>query len=373
METPFAISILQLLHDYLSAPYPLPYSNERSIFLAQRCIDDLSSLNYQPGFYTRSLIERQWDSLDTTKKLSLVLQRYRYDFINEKKIDPDVGSLYPVVAQIEITSRCNYRCQFCYQTDTTFSSKDSPFQGDILLEDWFTLIDEANEAIPFLIIASRGEPTLHPHFSEILSYAQGKFLDFKINTNASLLNDVSILSILECCTTVHFSIDSADPSDYALLRVNGDFRNVVKRIKRFNELRDIHPRNSIVRTHASGVNFRPDLQDEDLYKSQLQDLVDGASFVPYTPWNSSYSNLTNEIVVPCNLLALQQYVWFDGTYGACDIDYKNNLISTNNKIDLLSGQGLLHAWKSPELSALRAAHVDGDRQKLTPCSGCTYV
>jgi len=373
MHTPFVVKVLELLKQFLLNPYYLPYSSNRSATLAQRCADDLSSLSYIPGFYTESLIQRQWNSLSTADKLSLVLQRYRYDQINDKKADPDDGALYPVVVQIEITSRCNYRCQFCYQTDPTFSSKDSLYQGDITLESWFTLIDEAVEQIPFLIIASRGEPTLHPCFNEILAYARGKFLDFKINTNASLLNEVTIKSILDSCTTVHFSIDSADPTAYALLRVNGDLRNVIKRIKTFNKLREQHSRQSIIRTHASGVYFRTDIQDEDAFKSQLQNLVDGASFVPYTPWNSSYSNSANGIDAPCTILALQQYVWFDCTYGACDIDYKNKLISSNNKINLLSGEGLLRAWQSPQMLALRAAHSDGGRQGLTPCSGCTYV
>jgi organic radical activating enzyme len=365
-------AITEELASYLEDPFDLPYSGENSHALAARCLKDIKNEKYRPSFYSYSLLLRNRSSSSKKDMISLILQRYRYDIINQKGLDPDGKNQYPVAIQIEITSRCNYRCKFCYQTDATFSSKESKYQGDISYVNWTRLIDECCGSIPFLIIASRGEPTLHPEFSEIISYAKGKFLDFKLNTNASLLNEQSIHSILDACTTVHFSIDSADKKGYEYLRVNGKLENVLKRIHLFNERRKHHPRKDIIRTHASGVRYDPLIQNEQEHRSVLESYVDGSSFVPYTPWDSSYTNPANSLTTPCNLLRLQQYVWFDCTYGACDIDYKNNLINSNNAVDLSTGIGLRSAWNSPEMVAVRNKHNQGGRQCLNPCSGCTY-
>ena len=358
------------LEDYLSNPTEIPYST-LAVDLGKSCLQGLKSKDYIQSFYTCSLLDRRQD-LDPQRRIALILQRYRYDIINEFHRDPCKESEYPVVAQIEVTSRCNYRCTFCYQSDSSFSSKDSPFQGDMRLEVWKKLIDEAHNNIPFLIIASRGEPTLHPQFNEFMEYAKDKFLDFKINTNASLLEKEKINSILDSATTVHFSIDSASEEIYPTLRINGNLKNVQKRIKLFNEIRSSHARKTIVRTHASGVFYSEDIQNEKEYTDQLSSLVDGASFVPYTPWDSTYQNKPNKISTPCNLLNLQQYIWYDGSFGGCDIDYKSTLIDKDKFINLESGIGLKSAWRSEQLMNLREAHQSGERQKITPCSGCEY-
>ena len=48
-----------------------------------------------------------------------------------------------------------------------------------------------------ITLASRGEPTLHPKLPEMLEYASGKFLEVKLNTNATRLDEKVIRKILE--------------------------------------------------------------------------------------------------------------------------------------------------------------------------------
>ena len=58
-----------------------------------------------------------------------LISRYYYD-ISATPLDPSLVNFeYPPLLQIEISSRCNYRCVFCYQTDNTFSAKDSQHMG----------------------------------------------------------------------------------------------------------------------------------------------------------------------------------------------------------------------------------------------------
>ena len=73
------------------------------------------------------------------------------------------------------------------------------------------IIDEASDLnIKALTLGSRGEPTMHPNFSEMIEYInkKGNFLEVKINTNASFLTEKLSHSILK--NNVHFLIISAD-------------------------------------------------------------------------------------------------------------------------------------------------------------------
>ena len=67
--------------------------------------------------------------------------------------------------------------------------------------------------------------------SKMLEYTIGKFLNLKINTNASLLDEEKIHAILSGgVKTLVISADAADIETYKRLRVNG---NLEKSFKKF--------------------------------------------------------------------------------------------------------------------------------------------
>ena len=81
-----------------------------------------------------------------------LLSRFYYDLcISGEKVILD----YPPLLQIEIASKCNYKCVFCYQTDQTFSDPKSGFMGFMDFILFKNLIDEIEGNIPYLTFASR--------------------------------------------------------------------------------------------------------------------------------------------------------------------------------------------------------------------------
>ena len=160
-----------------------------------------------------------------------LISRYYYDISTNTPLDPSLVILNITITQIEISSRCNYGCVFCYQTDNTFSAKDSQHMGFMEMAMFKKIIDESVGNIPYITFASRGEPTMHPEFTEMLDYCKGKFLDVKINTNASLLTSNKNEAILDTCDTVVFSIDTPDKKDYPKFRVNGDFERTINNMR----------------------------------------------------------------------------------------------------------------------------------------------
>ena len=102
------------------------------------------------------------------------------------------------------------------------------FMGTMKLELFKDIIDQAHKNVEFISLASRGEPLVCKDIDKMLEYTTGKFLNLKINTNASLLNEKSIHAILSGGKTVVFSADAADEDLYAKLRVNGNLKCIKK-------------------------------------------------------------------------------------------------------------------------------------------------
>ena len=90
--------------------------------------------------------------------------------------------------------------------------------GTMQLKTFKKIIDEVEEKFNLMTLASRGEPLVSKDINEMLKYTAGKFLNLKINTNASLLNEEKIHAILSSgVKTLVFSADAADPELYKKL------------------------------------------------------------------------------------------------------------------------------------------------------------
>ena len=133
---------------------------------------------------------------------------------------------------------CNYRCVFCYETDKTFTRKSAGFMGHMTLATFKRVVDQAAGRVEFLSLASRGEPLLCPEIVPMLAYTRGKFLNLKMNTNASLLEEEEAHAILQSgIKTLVFSADAAAEPLYSKLRVGGKLEKVLANIERFQKIR----------------------------------------------------------------------------------------------------------------------------------------
>ena len=295
------------------------------------------------------------------KLLRYIVYRYKYYvYPLIYKIDD-----YPPCLQIEPTSICNFRCVMCYQSDKSFSSKSNGFMSYMNMDLFKKIIDEIEGKIEAVTFASRGEPTLHRFLPEMLDYCYGKFLGLKINTNASMLNEKMIHSMLSSdLQTIVFSIDAADKETYEKIRVNGKFEYIIKNLKLFKKIREKNYSKSKHIVKISGVKILKNQNINDVNKF-WNDYADATAFVPYTPWQSSYSNPVNNHKHPCEELWQRMFVWADGKINPCDYDYKSYL-SRNNAIN----ETISEAWNSKAYNELRNTHLNKNRIKEEPCKRC---
>ena len=289
------------------------------------------------------------------------IYRYKFNIYPKLQIIDD----YPPCIQIEPTSICNYRCVMCYQADKTFSNKSGGFMGHMKLDLFKSIIDQASGNIEAVTLASRGEPTLNPNFSEMISYADNKFLALKINTNASMLNEKLIHHILSSnIQTIVFSIDAKDKEAYEKIRINGNFEKITKNLDLFNNIRnkEYSREDKVVRISGVKINEEQDIEE---MKKKWGDIADIVAFTNYTPWESSYENEINNIDKACSELWSRMFIWQDGKVNPCDYDYKSKLSQWN-----ILDQTITNIWNSEEYNFLRYSHQNKLRTKIEPCKRC---
>lgn len=291
-----------------------------------------------------------------------LVYRYKYNIYPKKKIIED----YPPSVQIEPTSKCNFRCIMCYQSDKSFSSKESGFMGDMKIDIFKKIIDEIEGKVESITLASRGEPTLNRLLPEFLEYCGNKFLALKVNTNASMLNNEIIHSLFKSgLQTIVFSIDAANKEDYESIRVKSNFNKIIKNLTLFKEIKDKYYPNSkkIIRISGVKINEKQNLEEMKLIFKEYADFIGLTSF---TPWQSSYDNEINNIEKPCTELWRRIFIWEDGKVNPCDYDYKSLLNKYN-----VNEKSIKDIWTSNDYyNVLRQKHLNNQRKDLEPCKRC---
>ena len=327
--------------------------------------DALSNHNKSSSFNISDYEADEMQLLENDQIVDYLYHRYRYIvYPNEKLIDS-----YPPVLQIEPASVCNFRCVFCYQIDETFNKKKSGFMGTMSLDLFKQIIDQVEGKIKFITMASRGEPLLAKDLPKMLGYTNGKFLTVKLNTNASLLNEKMVHSILSSgINTVVFSADAAEENLYSRLRVNGSLNKTLKNIEMFQKIREKQYPDAKIITRVSGVMYKPEEQNIASLKNLWGPLVDQVAFVNYTPWENIYKVEPNNIKEPCSDLWRRMFVWFDGTVNPCDSDYKSILT-----LGSIENNTISELWCSEAFDSLRKKHLSKDRLSVNPCNGCPVV
>jgi len=169
-----------------------------------------------------------------------------------EKIETNVGKGTPIVKSMNwhITSRCNYRCKFCFARD----------RGEELLD-----LERMKAVLSLLkqkgiqkINLAGGEPVLHPLFLEILREAKNAGFTTSIVTNGYLLNKNVLAEAKDSLDWIGLSIDSSnDYIEKELGRGWGDHvKHSVEVAKHVNDLGIKLKINTVV----TKMNYREDMK-----------------------------------------------------------------------------------------------------------------
>lgn len=350
----------------LKAVDKIPYPKGHQSVILNKVKNDLNSAPRHdiPHFQLLPHSAAELNKIPEERILDYLYHRYRYDIYPlSKKIDD-----YPPCLQIEPSSICNFRCVFCYQTDDELTKKINGHMGFMDFDLFKNIIDQAEGNVEFVTLASRGEPTIHPKFNELMEYMRDKFIGLKINTNASRLTEEKCHAILQSnASTIVFSADAATEPLYSSMRVNGKLEQTLKNVENFQNIRSKHYVKSSIISRVSGVKFAKEQSLGDMERT-WGGLVDQVAFVDYNPWENSYERKLSEESEPCSDLWRRMFIWWDGKTNPCDVDYLSKL-----KIGNIKEHSLSDLWKNKAYNSLRANHINKNREKIEPCRRCTVI
>ena len=297
------------------------------------------------------------------KIIKYIIFRYKFYIAGKNKIN--LG--YPPYLLIEPVSTCNLRCPFCFQTDKSFTKK--PFMGVIDFDFFKKIVDQANNLETGAItIASRGEPTMHKKFIEMLEYINQKenIFEIKTNTNGTYLTEKMCHAIFKNnVTQVVVSSDHYIKEDYERLRLGSNFEKVVKNVDMlFNIRKEFYP-DSFTEIRISGIDNERNLDREKFKNFWIKRCDHVTASFPLERWNTYENEVLPNIKDPCENLWDRMYVWFDGKVNPCDADYKSYLSYGSAK-----EYDLKELWNNKAISKTREQHTKKNRNEINPCDRC---
>lgn len=141
---------------------------------------------------------------------------------------------------------CNYNCVYC-ECGWTKNDKAIEFPSveeiEILLKARLIKARDAGEKIDVITFAGNGEPTLHPHFREIIDIAKklSQILNpapkIAVLSNATMLHNSNVVEGLKQSHMPILKIDSAVESTYQKINLpkgNKKIEKLIDQIKQFN-------------------------------------------------------------------------------------------------------------------------------------------
>ena len=297
------------------------------------------------------------------KIIKYLIFRYKFYIAGKNKIN--LG--YPPYLLIEPVSTCNLRCPFCFQTDKSFTKK--PFMGVIDFDFFKKLIDQADKLETGAItIASRGEPTMHKQYIEMLEYINQKenIFEIKTNTNGTYLTEKMCHAIFKNnVTQIVISSDHYIKEDYERLRLGSNFEKVVKNVDMlFNIRKKFYP-DSFTEIRISGIDNERNLDRKKFKNFWIKRCDHVTTSFPLERWNTYENEVLPNIKDPCENLWDRMYVWFDGKVNPCDADYKSYLSYGSAK-----EYDLKELWNNKAISKTREQHVKKNRNEINPCDRC---
>ena len=140
----------------------------------------------------------------------------------------------PVMLQIEVTSRCNFKCSYCIVHNGTEKEKPKDMSMDLFRR----VLDRFPRSF-YLQLHGQGEPLLHPQLESMVTLAEKQRRFCSLVTNGSLWTEKKSKALLEAgVDVIAFSLDLEDPTIMEADRKGLHYEKVARTIQRVIRWRD---------------------------------------------------------------------------------------------------------------------------------------
>ncbi|MEN6342999.1 MAG: SynChlorMet cassette radical SAM/SPASM protein ScmE [Methanospirillum sp.] len=254
----------------------------------------------------------------------------------------------PRSLEIDITSRCNLRCAYCYH----FSS-EGDVAVDLPTEEWLTFFDELGRCAVMEVALGGGEPFIREDLPDLIEGVVKNRMRFAVLSNGTLVTDdlAAFLAGTRRCNYVQVSVDGSCPEVHESCRGPGTFPEAVRAIELLRE----HgvPVAVRVTVHRHNVRDLPEI---------ARFLLDDLGLPTFSTNAASYLGLCRghadgiALTVEDRVLAMRTLVELDERYGG--------------RIRAAAGPlAEARMWREMLRKAEEGADGDGDGGCLSSCGG----
>lgn len=150
-------------------------------------------------------------------------------------------TLAPVNVEIDLSNRCSHGCSWCHFAYThtkgpLAGKRDKPsgavLGGDLMsIELAYDILRQLKaEGVKSVTWTGGGEPTLHPHFTDIIEFAATLGLDQGLYTHGGHITPALADALREHLTFVYVSLDECSPEAFKRSKGVARFGNVLSGI-----------------------------------------------------------------------------------------------------------------------------------------------
>lgn len=182
-------------------------------------------------------------------------------------------SLTPLQYSVQTVNYCNARCDFCYaNAPNTKEAKTMSISLIKELKDY-----AAKHGVKFGV--SGGEPLLHPHIFDILSYRQDEVFDTLIT---NLTPDINLDRLIDTkVDLVQISLHGYDTLHDQIVHIDGAYKSIHEKIKSL--LPHVHIATNTVITPKNIHSIPKLVEDLHLIQKNHQKPLTYIRFVPVVP------------------------------------------------------------------------------------------
>ena len=270
---------------------------------------------------------------------------------------------YPLLVDLELSSICNLRCPMCYTITKEFKDKVGAKLMDIGL--FKKIIDEICGKTPAIRLSLRGEPTIHPHFIEAISYAKQRGIkEISTLTNGSRLSrDFFVQAMDAGIDWITISVDGTGAA-YEKIRKPLKFGDILQAIKDIKTVKKERGNNRpVIKIQA----IWPAIKDNPgQFYNTFAPFTDLIAFNPLIDYLSNDDDIDYEENFSCCQLYQRLVIGADGRALMCSNDEDGSVIIGNANDDKI-----YDIWHGSKLNQIREIHKQKDMvTSIAACRRC---
>jgi SynChlorMet cassette radical SAM/SPASM protein ScmE len=142
--------------------------------------------------------------------------------------DPPKVMRSPRSIDIDLTSRCNLKCLYCYYFDNPAVTYE-----DLPTCEWLAFFEELGRLGVMDICLAGGEPFTRSDLKQLLEGIVKNKMRFNLLSNGALINDdmAEYIANTGRCNYIQISIDGSSPETHDICRGKGSFEKAVRGIR----------------------------------------------------------------------------------------------------------------------------------------------